>query len=151
MSYNWPNFMHQNHADFYGFFIPKRNNFEWKWLYFRYASLFSTASYHKLILLLSRGCISAVAWMEISFWKAHEILCDERNYININQLFFEWLEKLNHYRQSYSNTFLNCMILGHSECSVELILSLEKGRQDPFQQMCSDFFSLLWDKPGGAR
>lgn len=83
--------------------------------------------------------------MEISSWKAHEILYDERNYIKINQLFLEWLEKLNHDRQSYSNTFLNCMGFGHSECSVELILSLGKGRQDPFQQMCSDFFSLPWD------
>lgn len=151
MSYNWPNFMHQNHADFYGVFISKRDNFEWKWLYFRYASLFSTASYRKLILLLSRGCISAVAWMEISFWKAHEILCDERNYININQLFFWVAWKIKSLQTILFKHFSKLHIWGHSECSVELILSLEKGRQDPFQQMCSDFFSLLWDKPGGAR
>lgn len=105
---------------------------------------FFSSSYCKLILMLRRGCISVVAGMDISFWKAHEILSDERNFININQLFLDWLEKLNHDRLIWTLSW-RVWFFGHSTCSVELILPLKKSRQDPFQQVCSAFSSLLWD------
>jgi len=81
--------------------------------------------------------------MEISFWKAHEILCDERNDININQLFLEWLEKL--WQTVLFKHFSKLCDFWPFKmfCGINFISG--KGRHDPFQQMCSDFFSLLWD------
>lgn len=99
--------MHQNHADFYGFFLFLKGIILNENCCILRLSFFSS-SYCKLILMLSRGCISVVAGMDISFRKAHEILSDERNFININQLFLDWLEKLNH--DTYLNTILKSMI-----------------------------------------
>ena len=47
----------------------------------------------------------------------------------------------NYDRQSYSNTFLNCVIFGHSKCSVELISSLEKADMI-HSNKCAQIFSV---------
>lgn len=81
--------------------------------------------------MLSRGCISVVTGIDISFWKAHEILSDEKNCINNNWLFLDWVEKLNHDRQTYLNTTLWFFCPFNMFCGINFTSEKRQTRSTP--------------------